>query len=57
MGEYPILAMYVHPPIPARCYDWCAFRDPEGPYGWGATEDAAKADLLDQEEVSAAEKG
>jgi hypothetical protein len=30
-------------------FDWCAYRDPEGITGWGATEDAAIADLFEQE--------
>lgn len=37
---------YIDLPIPER---WRAWRDPEGAYGFGATEDEAIADLLDKE--------
>lgn len=42
---------YVHPPIPIRDRDWCATVDgyePGDPIGWGATEQDAIADLMDQ---------
>lgn len=43
-----IKTSHVHPPIPVRHFDWLAFIDgqeEEGPYGWGATESEAIADL------------
>jgi hypothetical protein len=44
-----IIAEYIHPPIPLRTFDWQAYRDPEsGPFGYGATEQEAVADLLEQ---------
>jgi hypothetical protein len=47
----PIQTHCIHPPIPLRQFDWCAYRDPERkPYGYGATEAEAIADLLAQEE-------
>jgi hypothetical protein len=45
-----ITTVNTRPPIPLRCFDWCAYRDPEGIYGWGATETAAIADLEANEE-------
>jgi len=45
---------YDPPPIPPRDYDWCAYDDdtydgtPGQPIGWGATEQAAIDDLLEQ---------
>lgn len=49
-----IITNLVHPPIPLRQFDWAAYRDgfePEcgEPYGQGATEAEAVADLLQQE--------
>jgi hypothetical protein len=44
-----IVTTFVHPPIPIRSMDWCAYYDGEeerGHYGEGATEEAAIADLL-----------
>lgn len=43
---------YVYPPIPLRAFDWCAYDDntydgPGSPIGWGPTEEAAIADLLE----------
>jgi hypothetical protein len=49
----PIITVCECPPIPIRSFDWCAYRngrEEEGRYGWGATEEAAIADLLDNEE-------
>lgn len=48
-----IQTTYVYPPIPIRDFDWCAVDDDtydgEGcPIGYGATEQAAVADLLEQ---------
>lgn len=47
-----IVTSYVNPVIPAREYDWAAWFDDEGEeagrYGYGPTEEAAIADLLDQ---------
>jgi len=48
-----IIVHYEHPPIPWRNFDWVAFRDgreEEGNYGYGATEQEAIQDLLDNEE-------
>lgn len=47
---------YVYPPIPLRCFDYCATFDgydgaPDAgpqPVGWGATEDEARENLLEQ---------
>lgn len=43
---------YVHPPIPMRGWDWCAWRDgnEEGLVGWGRSVVDAIVDLLTQEE-------
>ena len=52
-----IITDYVHPPIPVRRFDWCAYRDGDdeaGPTGTGATEADAIADLLSLEEEAAA---
>ena len=41
------------PPIPTRAYDWQAWRDGNeeyGPFGYGATEEAAIAALIEQED-------
>ncbi len=44
-----IVTSFVYPPIPWRHCDWCAYDDARGadssPYGWGATEAEAIADL------------
>jgi hypothetical protein len=55
MSTAPIITRYIHPPIPQRFYDWCAYRDPEPgfPCGWGSTEQLAIADLLELEEDDA----
>lgn len=38
-----------YPPIPVRSFDYCAYYDAEsGPYGYGATEADALADLEDR---------
>jgi len=46
-----IATSHVYPPIPVRQFDWCAWDDNRGadcsPYGYGATEEAAIADLLE----------
>jgi hypothetical protein len=42
---------HVYPPIPIRKFDWCAFDDNYEPglsIGWGPTEQAAIADLMEQ---------
>ncbi len=42
---------FVYPPIPLRSFDWTAVTDdyePGAPIGYGATEDAAIADLQEQ---------
>lgn len=45
----PIVTSHMFPPIPPRDVDWCAYPDGEeenGRYGWGETEEAAVADLI-----------
>lgn len=45
----PIITENIHPPIPSRNHDWQAYVDPEsGPFGYGATEQEAIADLMEQ---------
>ena len=39
---------YIHPPIPDRSSDYCAYYDPEGTVGWGATAVEAVFDLEQQ---------
>lgn len=53
-----IVTYYVYPPIPIRCFDYCAFHDgnPEL-QGFGATEAEAIADLQTLLEERAAEEG
>lgn len=51
--ERPIVTSHEFPPIPDRRWDWSAVRDgyePGEPIGRGATEAAAIADLLEQEQ-------
>lgn len=51
-----IRTVYEYPPIPIRDYDWYAIDDdtydgaPDShdPVGWGRTEEAAIADLMEQ---------
>ena len=43
-----IITNHVYPPIPIRTSDWSAHEDgteETGPYGWGATEAEAVAEL------------
>ena len=44
-----ITVHFVHPPIPARGFDYCAYYtahgEDSGLYGWGATQEAALIDL------------
>lgn len=43
-----IVTSHVSPPIPYRGADWCAhYDDPEGPVGYGETEQQAIDDLRD----------
>jgi hypothetical protein len=45
----PIVTVNVCPPIPCREHDWCAYpagEEEDGAYGWGPTEAAAIADLI-----------
>lgn len=44
-----IVTSHQYPPIPIRSYDWLAYfeGDEEGPQGWGPTEEAAIADLIE----------
>lgn len=52
-----IVTNFVFPPIPVRSMDWSAVDndtyDYDQPIGWGATEQEAIADLLEQFEVNA----
>lgn len=44
-----IVTTFIHPPIPVRDYDWCAFfagEEERGEYGYGPTELAAMTDLV-----------
>lgn len=44
-----VTTTYQCPPIPIRSHDWMAYIDPEsGPFGHGATEEEAVADLMEQ---------
>ena len=46
-----LVVEFEHPPIPIRSFDWAAWedgREESGPYGRGATRDAAIADLFEQ---------
>lgn len=46
-----IIVKYIHPPIPTRRFDWCAYvegHEEIGPYGWGKTAGEAKIDLYAQ---------
>ena len=48
-----IITEHVYPPIPDRSNDWSAVRDgyePGAKIGWGRTERAAIADLLEKED-------
>jgi hypothetical protein len=48
MTRPPIITSYVHPPIPMRDSDWCAYYQCEeeaGHYGWGRTEAEAIEDF------------
>jgi hypothetical protein len=54
-----IVTEHVYPPIPVRDFDWRAVDDdtydgPGSPIGYGRTEAAAIADLLEQIEERAA---
>lgn len=45
-----IVTAHVYPPIPTRSSDWCAHYEGEeeaGNYGWGATEEEAIADFIE----------
>jgi hypothetical protein len=49
--DLKIKTLHVFPPIPIRSHDWCAWEDgadPESTHGWGATEEEAKANLIQQ---------
>jgi hypothetical protein len=49
--ERKVITSHVFPPIPIRCFDWCAWFDDLGaddsPYGYGRTEEEAVEDLLE----------
>lgn len=45
----PVQVDFVYPPIPERCCDYAAYRDPEGKVGRGATPFIAINDLIEQE--------
>jgi hypothetical protein len=43
-----VVTSHIYPPIPVRDFDWAAhYDDPEGPSGWGKTEQAAINDLVE----------
>jgi len=49
MSKRKIVTSFIHPPIPIRTVDWCAWFDGEeegGVVGYGATEADAIEDLL-----------
>lgn len=46
-----MIVEYVHPPIPMRSFDFLAYEDPEGIYGWGSTEAQALADFHEQDQT------
>jgi len=50
-----IKTSYIHPPIPSREFDWCAYVDghEEGPQGYGRTQEAAIAELMERIEEAA----
>ena len=51
MSAQKIITNFIHPPIPIRQFDWCAFTDDsdgEGPVGYGRTEAEAIADLMER---------
>lgn len=54
MTKRKIVTSYIFPPIPLRQFDWLAYFEDEGeensPQGWGSTEQAAIADLLQEAE-------
>lgn len=43
--ERKINTVLVLPPIPTDKFNWCAYYDPEGIYGWGENEELAIQDL------------
>lgn len=48
MSEFKVKTTYIHPPIPSRSYDYCAYFDGEeegGVVGWGRTMTEAVEDL------------
>ncbi|WP_164749177.1 hypothetical protein [Mesorhizobium sp. M1A.F.Ca.IN.020.04.1.1] len=49
--ERKVITSHIFPPIPVRCFDWCAWFDDLGadcsPYGYGRTEEEAIEDLLE----------
>lgn len=49
----PIITRFINPPVPSRIFDWVAYRDgdeEEGLQGFGASEEAAKRELIAMEE-------
>lgn len=44
-----IIVDLIYPPIPLRCFDYVAYRDPESYSGYGASADEAIIDLLETE--------
>lgn len=51
MTDRKIITAFVHPPIPDRNSDWCAYYDgdEDGQRGWGLSEEAAVLDLKERE--------
>lgn len=55
MNNKLIRVSHVYPPIPTRNFDWCAYFDGEeehGCYGWGPTQQAAIADLMEEAAIA-----
>ena len=55
--ERKIIVSFDPPPIPPRDHDWCAYFDDVGPeagQGWGATREAAIADLKENHQEESA---
>jgi hypothetical protein len=49
--DVDLVTSHIHPPIPLRDYDWCAFRqgyEPGDLIGYGETEEEAINDFYEQ---------
>lgn len=50
-GETILIVTHVHPPIPSREFDWCAYQngcEESNMYGWGKTDIEAIHDWSEQ---------